>query len=122
MYKNSYEKGIQSEQKALSFLKKNNYVILAQRYRTPVGEIDIIAFKEFTLHIIEVKERPTLYQARESISERQKKRINYATELFLKEREKILNFLDIQMDAILLARNQLCYLERAWIPDESLSL
>ena len=51
------------------------YRILAQRYRCPVGEIDIIAARERTLVFIEAKARQTFEQAMESVTPRQQQRI-----------------------------------------------
>ena len=45
------------ENKAAEFLKQKGYQILCQNYRTPFGEIDIIALKKEILFFIEVKTR-----------------------------------------------------------------
>lgn len=43
------------EKIAYSFLMKHGFLVLEQNYRTPYGEIDIIATKDGILHFIEVK-------------------------------------------------------------------
>ena len=43
--------GAQSEDLAAWYLKKNGYKILEQNYRTPLGEIDIIAKEKKTMRI-----------------------------------------------------------------------
>lgn len=48
------------EQKAINFLKTNNYSILRHNFRTVFGEIDIIAKKNKTIFFIEVKTRTSL--------------------------------------------------------------
>jgi len=48
------------EEKALSFLKKKGYRILAQNYRCRVGEIDIIAKDGKIIAFVEVKTRTSL--------------------------------------------------------------
>ncbi len=52
---NKKQKGNIGENTAADFLKINGYRILAKNFRSPVGEIDIIAFKDNTLTCIEVK-------------------------------------------------------------------
>ena len=54
---NKREKGTQQEAVAADFLKKNGYEILELNYRCRYGEIDIVARKEETLVIVEVKFR-----------------------------------------------------------------
>jgi putative endonuclease len=49
--------GQNGEAVALEHLKKNGYRILASNYRTPLGEIDIIARDKDTLVFAEVKAR-----------------------------------------------------------------
>jgi putative endonuclease len=49
--------GQSGEAVAIEHLKKNGYRILASNYRTPLGEIDIIAKDKETLVFAEVKAR-----------------------------------------------------------------
>lgn len=51
--------GNKGEQKAVDFLLKNGYKIEARNFRFDKAEIDIIAIKNNTLAIIEVKTRST---------------------------------------------------------------
>ena len=51
------EFGKKGEKAAESYLKKQGYRILKKNYRTPVGEIDIIAEHKSVLVFIEVKSR-----------------------------------------------------------------
>jgi putative endonuclease len=51
--------GIAGERIALEFLKRNGYEILETNYRTPFGEIDIIAMHGDSTVFIEVKTRAT---------------------------------------------------------------
>ena len=54
-----YELGIKGEQLAVDFLIKNNYEIIERNYRFEKAEVDIIAKKDDTLAIVEVKTRST---------------------------------------------------------------
>ena len=49
--------GNEGENLAVKYLKKHRYKILATQYRCRIGEIDIVAQKNGTLAIIEVKAR-----------------------------------------------------------------
>lgn len=49
--------GTKGESLAVSFLKKKGYRIISQNYRTPFGEVDIIAEHRGTLIFAEVKTR-----------------------------------------------------------------
>jgi len=53
--------GTQGEKLAKEFLEANNYVILETNYRYKKAEIDIIAVKENTLAIVEVKTRTSTH-------------------------------------------------------------
>ena len=67
-------------------LRLRGYRILARRFRTPMGEIDIIARRGGTVAVIEVKARSDLASAAESVSPRQRRRIARAVESFLSTR------------------------------------
>jgi len=45
------------EQLAIQYLEENGYQVIKHHYTTHWGELDIIAQKESTLHLIEVKTR-----------------------------------------------------------------
>ena len=52
--------GKKSENLAVWYLKKNGYKIIEQNYRTPLGEIDIIAKEKKTIVFVEVKSRQSI--------------------------------------------------------------
>ena len=82
-------------------LALRGYRVLARRVRYPVGEIDIVARRGGVLAIIEVKARPSLAEAAESISPRQQQRIRRAAEAFLGTHPG-LGGLTVRFDAMLL--------------------
>ncbi|GHS92076.1 UPF0102 protein [Alphaproteobacteria bacterium] len=115
----SYQKGVDAEKHVAFFLERHGYDVLCKRYKTSVGEIDIVAFKDNILHIVEVKNRKLLHQARVAISEKQKARLAQAAELFLAESAQNLAIEGVQMDAVFVAGTTIYHLERAWDPVDS---
>lgn len=77
--------GRRSEAVACLVLRLSGYRILARRWVSPRGEIDIIASRGRRLVFIEVKRRPSTRDgdAHAAISPRQRERIHRAGELWL---------------------------------------
>ncbi len=82
------------------------YHVVARRHQTPVGEIDLIVRRGRTVAFVEVKARPTLDMAAESIRLYQQSRIVRAAEAFL-SRNPRLNGYDLRFDAVLIAPGRL---------------
>jgi len=59
----AFQTGLSAESRAAAFLIAKGYRILARRFRTPYGEIDIVARRRNLLAFIEVKERASLDDA-----------------------------------------------------------
>ena len=95
-------KGRIGETLGTMLLRLKGYRILGRRIRTPVGEIDILASKNGVLAVIEVKTRPTLREAMESIPARQRSRLARAA-LWVVGRRPELAHSDIRFDALLFA-------------------
>jgi len=74
----TYDRGLQAERLASLWLRIKGYKILAQRYKTPVGEIDLIISKKNTIAFVEVKVRQTHRQALESLTPKMRRRIEKA--------------------------------------------
>jgi putative endonuclease len=64
-------------------LRLRGYRIVARRFRTPQGEIDLVARRGRLLAFVEVKARGELDQALLALSPRQRQRHARAAELFL---------------------------------------
>ena len=64
-----------AESRAAIFLIAKAYRIVARRWKTPFGEIDIIARRRRNLVFVEVKARERLDDAAEAVTERTKRRI-----------------------------------------------
>lgn len=81
--KAGYRRGLRAETLAAWMLRLKGYRILARRYRTPLGEIDLVARRGETLIFVEVKARPTLEAGLEAIAAEGYRRIEAAADLYL---------------------------------------
>ncbi len=79
----AFRTGLSAESRAAAYLIAKGYRIVARRFRTPVGEIDIVARRRGLLVFVEVKARATLDDAAESITPRGRQRIVAAAEAWL---------------------------------------
>ncbi len=79
--------GKASEQAAAAHLKQQGYKIISRNYRTPLGEIDIIARQGSKIVFVEVKARKTnrFGSARESITREKQGKLTRAALCYLKE-------------------------------------
>jgi len=94
--------GISAESRAAAFLIAKGFRILARRWRSALGEIDIVARRRHLLVFAEVKARASLDEAAESVSDRQRRRIAAAADIWLAANpDKTIR--DIRFDAILVA-------------------
>jgi putative endonuclease len=79
----AFRLGLSAESRAAMLLIAKAYRIVARRWKTPFGEIDIVARRRRDLVFVEVKARERLDDAAEAVSERGKQRIVNAAELWL---------------------------------------
>jgi putative endonuclease len=98
----AFRLGLSAESRAAAFLFGKGYRILARRWKSPVGEIDIIARRRQLLVLVEVKARERLDDAAWSVTPRQRLRIVAAAEAWLAQFPDP-RIRDIRFDAILVA-------------------
>ncbi len=79
----AFRYGLSAESRAAAFLIAKGFRILARRWKSPVGEIDIIARRRRLLVFVEVKARDRLDDAAWSVTPRQRARIVAAAEAWL---------------------------------------
>jgi putative endonuclease len=98
----AFRTGISAESRAAALLIAKGFRILARRWKSPVGEIDIVARRRSLLIFVEVKARPNVDEAAWSVTERQRGRIVAAAEAWL-ARYGDDRIRDIRFDAMLVA-------------------
>jgi putative endonuclease len=98
----AFRLGISAESRAAALLIAKGFRILARRFRSPVGEIDIVARRRHLLVFVEVKARERLDDAAWSVTERQRARIIAAAEAWLADHPDP-SIQDIRFDAMLVA-------------------
>jgi putative endonuclease len=108
----AYQAGLDAEDGAAAILANHGFSILGRRFRSPAGEIDLIATNGSHLAFVEVKARRTLFDAAWSVTPRQQKRIAAAADHWLQCFPEY-GSCDITFDAILVAPRQ----HPEYIPD-----
>ena len=102
----AFRTGLSAETLAAAFLMAKGYRILARRFRTSHGEIDLIAKRRDLVAFIEVKARATLDDAAYAVTPRQQSRIINAAEGWLIAHPEHAE-LELRFDAILIAPRSL---------------
>jgi putative endonuclease len=69
----AFRLGLSAESRAAMFLIAKGYRIAARRWKTPFGEIDIVARRRRVLVFVEVKARERADDAAEAVTERAKR-------------------------------------------------
>ena len=117
MTRTTYRAGLAAEALCRLALRLKGYRIVAARYRSTRGEIDIIARRGCVLAIVEVKARATFEDALESFRVRQQQRLHRAAEDFLARHPAFARF-DVRFDVMLVApRRWPQHIPDAWRPN-----
>lgn len=96
----AFRLGLSAESRAVAFLIAKGYRIVARRWRSPVGEVDIVARRRNVLVFVEVKARERLDEAAEAVIARQQRRIIAAAEAWLAAHPDDINC-DMRFDVML---------------------
>lgn len=94
--------GLRAESWAAWLLLLKGYRILARRFKTHAGEIDLIARRGQTLVFVEVKARAGRDSALEALSAAQRERLHRAAGLYLATHPQFADF-TIRFDLVLAA-------------------
>lgn len=110
----AYKRGLWAEERAALYLICRGYKILHTRYKTPMGEIDLLARRGNVLAAIEVKARGTRESGLEAVSGRSQGRIERALKYFLAANPRYANH-DIRFDVIVYTGAfSITHLDNAW--------
>jgi putative endonuclease len=102
----AFRTGLSAEARASAYLMVKGYRILAKRFRTPYGEIDIVARRRNLVAFVEVKARATLDEAAYAVTPRQQRRIIEAAQAWLMAHPEHADF-DLRFDVVLIAPRHL---------------
>ena len=102
----AFRTGLSAESRAAAYLMAKGYRILAKRFRTPYGEIDLVARKRNLIAFVEVKARANLDDAAWAVTPRQQQRIINAAQAWLMAHPEHAEF-EMRFDAMLIAPRSL---------------
>ncbi len=109
--------GHTAEWRAVWRLRLAGYTILARRYKTRLGEIDIVARRGNVLAFVEVKARRQMTTAAEALRQRQFGRVSRAASLFLAQYPRYA-VCAVRFDAVLVGGFWPHHLPDVWRPPE----
>jgi len=101
----AFRTGLSAETAAADYLVAQGYRILARRFKTRYGEIDIVAQRSRLIAFVEVKARARLDDAAYAVTPRQRGRIVAAAEAWLMTHPDHAEN-ELRFDAILIAPNR----------------
>jgi putative endonuclease len=105
-----------AETLAAASRRLRGYQVVARRFRTPLGEIDLIVRRGRLLAFVEVKARIDRAQALSAIGARQRERTERSAELFLASHPRYRNY-SLRFDVIAVQPWRLPHhLRDAWRP------
>ncbi len=108
----NYRKGILAEWVACAYLMCKGFRPLARRFKTPIGEIDLIMKRGSTVIFVEVKARRSHADAAYSIHHENQSRVVHASQWFLRARPKLQTHA-FRFDAVTVS----CYMLPQHIPN-----
>lgn len=98
----NHRRGVLAEYFALLWLYFKGYRLVAMRYKTKMGEIDLIMRRGRTLAFVEVKARANVSEAAVAIHIKNQMRVTRAAQQFLVHYPAYQNF-NVRFDAVLIA-------------------
>ena len=102
----AFRTGVSAELRAAAYLIAKRCRILARRFRTPFGEIDLVARRGNLVAFVEVKARASLEEAAYAVTPRQQRRIIDAAQLWLVAHPEHAEF-ELRFDVMLIAPRRL---------------
>lgn len=97
----NYHKGLMAENQVADAYRRNGFDVVDTRYKSPDGEIDVVARHGRKFYFVEVKSSKTHQAASEMITPRQQRRIQKAALHYIAEKAKSMD-VDCRFDAALI--------------------
>lgn len=91
-HRTGHQTGLWAETLAALALMLKGYAILARRYKTPLGEIDLVARRGRTIAFVEVKWRASRDEAVEAVHAKNRARVRNAAALYLQKHPQYAGF------------------------------
>lgn len=101
----AYLDGLRGEALAGWYLRLKLYRVIALRYKTPVGEIDLVAERFGTIVFVEVKARRTAAGEADALGAVNQRRIAHAAQLWIAKHPRLAEC-TMRFDVIFLARGR----------------
>ena len=115
----AYARGLAAERLCALRLRLTGWRILARRYATPAGELDIVARRGTLIAFIEVKHRKEREGILEAVTAHQRRRIENAATIYL-SRHPNRRKLSLRFDLMVVSPWRWpSHLPDAWRPDRS---
>ena len=115
----AHGRGLAAERLCTLRLRLTGWRILARRFATPAGEIDIVARRGALIAFVEVKQRTARERALETLTARQRRRIENAASIFL-SRHPNWRKLSLRFDVMVVSPWRWPYhVPDAWRPDRT---
>lgn len=105
--------GRRAEWLAAQFLRLKGFSIIERRYKTPGGEIDLIAIRRSLIVFAEVKARADFEEAVFAVTPAARRRIAAAARLFMSRNPALANS-DIRYDILAVAGWRIRHVADAW--------
>ncbi len=96
----TYRAGLWAESLAALWLAGKGYRPLARRFKTPVGEVDLVVRRGRTLAFVEVKYRRKMADALAAVSPENAARVRRCAQWWLKTRPDLADKCDIRFDVV----------------------
>lgn len=111
------EKGLRGEDLAIEILKKDGYRIIERNYKSPFGEIDIIAKCGDIIAFVEVKRRDSksFGDSLSAIDERKKRKIVMTALYYLKKEKQTAK--KFRFDVVGIDENSVKVIKNAFVVD-----
>jgi putative endonuclease len=112
----AHQRGLWAEFAIMLYFRLKGYRVLARRYKTPVGEIDLVVVRRKTLIFAEVKAHRQMQNSLQAVDAQARRRIERAAMHFLAHHPVYAGH-DMRFDVLALATPfSFTHLDNAWQP------